>query len=83
MNWIYVIVLGIVAGFIASRIKGNGGQGCIIDLIIGVVGSAVGGWIFQLLGIDTTGYGCLGQLVVAVIGAVIVLWLFAKFTGKK
>jgi len=83
MNWIYVIVLGIVAGFIASRIKGNGGQGCIIDLIIGVVGSAVGGWIFELLGIDTSGYGCLGQLVVAVIGAVIVLWLFAKFTGKK
>ena len=52
MNWIYVIVLGIVAGYIASRIKGNGGNGCILDLILGVVGSAVGGWIFQLLGIS-------------------------------
>jgi uncharacterized membrane protein YeaQ/YmgE (transglycosylase-associated protein family) len=83
MNWIYVIALGIVAGFIASRIKGNGGQGCIIDLIIGVVGSAVGGWIFELLGINTSGYGCLGQLIVAVIGAVVVLWLFSKITGKK
>ena len=46
MNWIYVIVLGIVAGYIASRIKGNGGNGCILDLILGVIGSAVGGWIF-------------------------------------
>ncbi len=83
MNWLYVIVLGIVAGFIASRIKGNGGQGCVIDLIVGMVGSAVGGWIFNLLGIDTTGYGCLGQLIVAVIGAVVVLWVFSKLTGKK
>jgi len=83
MNWIYVIVLGIVAGFIASRIKGSGGQGCLIDLIVGMVGSAVGGWIFSLLGIDTSGYGCLGQLVVAVIGAVVVLWLYSKITGKK
>ncbi|MBP5500070.1 MAG: GlsB/YeaQ/YmgE family stress response membrane protein, partial [Bacteroidales bacterium] len=73
MNWIYVIVLGIVAGYIASRIKGSGGNGCIIDLILGVVGSAVGGWIVHLLGISTSGYGCLGQLLVAVIGAIVVL----------
>ena len=83
MNWIYVIVLGIVAGYIASRIKGSGGNGCIIDLILGVVGSAVGGWIFHLLGISTSGYGCLGQLLVAVIGAIVVLWLFSTFFGKK
>ncbi len=82
MNWIYVIILGIVAGFIASRIKGNAGQGCLIDLIIGIVGSAVGGWLFELFGVDTSGYGCLGQLVVAVIGAVVVLWLYAKIRGK-
>ena len=83
MNWLYVIILGIAAGYIASRIKGSGGNGCILDLILGVIGSVVGGWIFQLLGISTEGYGCLGQLFVAVIGAVVVLWLFSTFFGKK
>ncbi len=83
MNWLYVIILGIAAGYIASRIKGSGGNGCILDLILGVIGSAVGGWIFELLGISTVGYGCLGQLLVAVIGAVVVLWLFSTFFGKK
>ena len=83
MNWLYVIILGIAAGYIASRIKGSGGNGCILDLILGVIGSAVGGWIFELLGINTTDKGCLGQLLVAVIGAVVVLWLFSTFFGKK
>ena len=83
MNWLYVIILGIVAGFITSLIKGHGGQGCLIDCLLGLIGSFVGGGIFNLFGISTDGFGCFGQLVVAVIGAVVVLWLFSALTGKK
>lgn len=83
MNWLYVVILGIVAGAIASRIKGHGGQGCLLDLILGLVGSAVGGWLFELFGGNPQSYGCLGQLLVAVIGAVVVLWLYSKLSGKK
>lgn len=76
------IILGIVAGYIASRLRGGKGYGCLLDLILGAVGAYVGGGIFEFFGHNTQGYGCLGQLVVAVIGAVIVLWLYSKLIKK-
>ena len=80
---IFSILLGILAGYIASRIRGGQGNGCLIDLILGVIGSFVGAEIFNFFGKNVQGYGCLGQLVVAVIGAVVVLWLYSLITGKK
>ena len=70
---IWTIVIGILAGFIASKIVSGSGRGLLMDLIIGIVGSVLGGWIFTLLGLAA--YGLIGRLVMAVVGAVVLLLL--------
>jgi uncharacterized membrane protein YeaQ/YmgE (transglycosylase-associated protein family) len=70
---LWVIVLGILAGWIAGKIMRGSGFGLLGDLVVGVVGSLLGSFIFGLLGLGA--YGLIGRLVVAVIGAVILLWL--------
>lgn len=70
------IIVGIIAGYIASKIMGQEGRGCLIDLLIGVVGGAVGGWLFKLL--DLSWGGVVGQIGTATIGAVVCLWLWSK-----
>jgi uncharacterized membrane protein YeaQ/YmgE (transglycosylase-associated protein family) len=68
---LWTIIIGILAGFIASKIVSGSGKGLLIDLLLGIVGSVLGGWIFTLLGLAA--YGLIGQLVMAVIGAVVLL----------
>lgn len=67
------IVLGLVAGFIGSKIVNKSGEGFFLDIILGIVGAVVGGWVFSLVG----GHGVTGlnlySFVVAVIGAIVVL----------
>jgi len=83
MGIIAWIVLGLVAGFIGSKIVNKQGEGLFLDIILGVVGAVVGGWVFSFFG----GHGVTGlniySLVVAVIGAVIVLLLYHAIFGKK
>jgi uncharacterized membrane protein YeaQ/YmgE (transglycosylase-associated protein family) len=67
------IVLGLVAGFIGSKIINKSGEGFILDIVLGIVGSVVGGWLFNTFGASgVTGLN-LYSLVVAVIGAIVVL----------
>lgn len=67
------IVLGIIAGFIGSKLVNKTGEGLIRDLVLGIVGAIVGGWIFTFFGqAGVTGLN-LYSLLVAVIGAVVVL----------
>jgi uncharacterized membrane protein YeaQ/YmgE (transglycosylase-associated protein family) len=68
---IWTILLGILAGFIASKLVSGSGKGLLMDLVVGIVGSVLGGFIFSLLGLAA--YGLIGQLVMAVIGAVVLL----------
>lgn len=70
---LWVIVIGILAGWIAGKIMRGKGFGVLGDLVIGIVGSLLGSFVFGLLGLGA--YGLLGRLVVAVVGAVILLWL--------
>jgi uncharacterized membrane protein YeaQ/YmgE (transglycosylase-associated protein family) len=70
---IWTIVIGILAGFIASKLVSGSGKGLLMDLVIGIVGSVLGGWIFTLLGLGA--YGLVGQLVMAIVGAVVLLLL--------
>jgi len=73
MSYLAWIVLGLVAGFIGSKIVNNRGQGMIMDVILGIVGAIAGGWIFNFFGATgVTGLN-LSSLLVAVIGAVVVL----------
>ncbi len=77
---LWVIVIGILAGWIAGKIMHGGGFGLLGDLIVGVIGSLLGSFIFGLLGLSA--YGLIGRLVVAVIGAVILLWLIRLVKRK-
>ena len=77
------IILGGLAGFIASKIVDNTGQGILLDIVLGVVGAAVGGYVFTLLGAaPVTGFN-LYSMVVAVVGAVIVLALYHAVIGRR
>ena len=70
------IVLGLIAGFVGSKIVNKRGEGLILDIILGVVGALVGGWLFTTFGASgVTGLN-LYSLLVAVVGAVVVLIVF-------
>ncbi|HKS79914.1 MAG TPA: GlsB/YeaQ/YmgE family stress response membrane protein [Candidatus Acidoferrales bacterium] len=70
---IWEIVVGIVIGWLAGQIVKGRGMGLLMDLVVGVVGSILGGWIFGLLGLAA--YGLIGQLIMGVAGAVVLLLL--------
>ncbi len=70
------IIIGILAGFIASKLTSGQGKGCLVNLFLGIIGGGVGGWLFSLLGITTSGR--IGELITATAGAVFVLWLWNK-----
>jgi uncharacterized membrane protein YeaQ/YmgE (transglycosylase-associated protein family) len=72
--WFWVILIGILAGFLAGKLMRGKGFGLIVDLLLGIVGSFVGRWVFGKLGIATSG-GFIGQLLVSLVGALILLFL--------
>ena len=76
MHIITWILLGLLSGFIASKIVNKQGSGAMLDILLGIVGAVVGGWVFTMLG----GHGVSGlnihSLLVAVAGAVLVLLTF-------
>jgi len=78
------IIVGILAGWLAKKvIPGEGPGGVLGDLVIGVVGALVGGWIFNYYGHPgATGLN-IGSIIVAFVGAVIVLWLMRLVTGTR
>lgn len=76
MSLLAWIVLGLIAGFIASKIVNKRGEGVLMDIILGVVGAVLGGWIFRLLGAaGVTGLN-IYSVIVAIIGAVIALSIY-------
>lgn len=72
-NLLLFLVIGIVAGFLAGKIMKGAGFGLLGDLIVGVIGSFIGVWVFGLLGISSG--GILGLLIAAVVGALILLYI--------
>ena len=83
MGVISWIILGLIAGFIASKIVNRTGSGLILDLVLGMVGAAVGGFIFSsLFGMSgVTGLN-LWSIIVSVIGAAIVLWIYEALVAR-
>ncbi|MBQ3632359.1 MAG: GlsB/YeaQ/YmgE family stress response membrane protein [Prevotella sp.] len=73
MGIILSIILGCLAGFCAGKLMKGGGFGLIMNLLLGLFGGALGGWLFSLLGIEWG--GILGQLGTAIVGAVLILWI--------
>jgi uncharacterized membrane protein YeaQ/YmgE (transglycosylase-associated protein family) len=76
MSFIAWIVLGLLAGFIGSKLVNKRGEGIVLDVLLGIVGAIVGGWLFNRFGAaGVTGFN-LYSLLVAVIGAVLVLVVY-------
>lgn len=83
MSIIAWIVLGLIAGFIASKIVNKRGEGLLVDIILGIVGALVGGWLFRIFGMNgVTGFNAY-SLLVAVGGAVVVLLIYHAITGRR
>lgn len=76
MSIIGWIILGLIAGFIASKIVNKAGEGLLLDIVLGIVGAVVGGFIFNFFGAaGVTGLN-LYSMVVAIIGAIVVLVIY-------
>jgi len=73
LSW---IILGLLAGFIGSKLVNKRGEGLFLDIVLGIVGAVVGGWLFNTFGASGVSGLNLYSLLVAVVGAVVVLVLF-------
>jgi uncharacterized membrane protein YeaQ/YmgE (transglycosylase-associated protein family) len=78
---LYWIVIGLIAGWLAGKIARGAGYGCVTDVILGLVGSVLGGWLFMKLGI--LGGGTLYSLAAATVGAVILVTIVHLFAGNS
>ena len=75
MTFLMWIIVGLVAGVLASLVMGGTGYGIIGDIIIGIVGAFVGGWLFTKLGVSAPFGGLPGTIFVAFVGAVVLLFV--------
>jgi uncharacterized membrane protein YeaQ/YmgE (transglycosylase-associated protein family) len=83
MGIIAWIVLGLIAGFIASRIVNHTGSGVVLDIVLGIVGALVGGFLFSVFGAaGVTGFN-IYSMIVAIVGAVVVLWIYHALAGRR
>ncbi len=76
MSFLTWIVLGLVAGFIGSKIVNKAGEGIFLDIILGIAGAVVGGWVFSIFGANGVSGLNLYSLFVAVIGAIVFLFAY-------
>jgi uncharacterized membrane protein YeaQ/YmgE (transglycosylase-associated protein family) len=83
MDLLTWIIVGLVAGVLASLVMGGTGYGIIGDIIIGIVGAFVGGWLFSALGVASPFGGLAGTIFVAFIGAVVLLFLLRLIRGSR
>lgn len=81
MTWLWWIIVGLIAGWATGRIMKGSGYGPIMDIVLGIVGAVIGGWIMTALGIG--GGGIIWTIIVAIIGAVILVWLVRLITGNR
>ena len=80
LSW---IVMGVIAGFIGSKIVNKRGEGLFLNMALGIVGAIVGGYLFTLVGhAGVTGFN-LWSMMVAIVGAVVVLLVYRAVTGQR
>jgi uncharacterized membrane protein YeaQ/YmgE (transglycosylase-associated protein family) len=80
LSW---LILGLIAGFIGSKIVNHTGSGIIMDIVLGVVGAFVGGFLFSMFGAGgVTGLNLYSALV-AIVGAVVVLFVYHMLIGRR
>ena len=83
MSFIAWIVLGLIAGFIGSKLVNKSGEGVVMDIILGIIGAVVGGWLFNRFGMaGVTGLNIYSMLV-AVVGAVVILVIYHALVRRR
>ena len=82
MDLLTWLIVGLVAGVLASFVMGGTGYGIVGDIIIGIIGAFVGGWIFAQLGVSTPFGGLAGTIFTAFIGAVVLLFVLRLIKRK-
>lgn len=83
MSFLAWIILGLIAGVIGSKIVNKRGEGILLDIILGIVGAIVGGFLFSVFGASgVTGFN-LYSLIVAVVGAIVVLWIYHALVRRS
>lgn len=70
---IWWIIVGLIAGWAAGKIMKGGGYGVVADIVLGILGAILGGWVVGMLGLG--GGGMIWSILVAILGAVILIWL--------
>ena len=81
MYFLWYLLIGLVAGWIASLIVKGSGSGMLVNLIVGIIGSMLGGWIFSLVG--WVAVGTFGSLITSVVGAIVLLWIVSLVSRRK
>jgi uncharacterized membrane protein YeaQ/YmgE (transglycosylase-associated protein family) len=74
MFLVYIILVGLIAGWATGKLMKGSGYGVLTDILLGIVGAIVGSWVMRLLGFYTTG-GLIPSILVAILGAVVVVAL--------
>jgi uncharacterized membrane protein YeaQ/YmgE (transglycosylase-associated protein family) len=72
MEWVWFILIGLAAGWLAGQVMKGGGFGVLGDIVVGVIGALLGGFLFGLLGVSAG--GLIGSLIVATVGAIVLLF---------
>ncbi len=83
MSIIAWIILGLVAGFIGSKLVNKTGEGVMLDIVLGIVGAVVGGYLFNVFGASGVNGLNLYSLLVAVVGAIVVLFVYHAIVGRR
>ncbi len=83
MGFIAWLILGLIAGFIGSKIVNKTGSGLALDIILGIVGAVLGGWVFSLFGASGVNGLNLYSLLVAVVGSILVLVIYHAIVGRS
>ena len=78
MMFIWYILIGILAGYLAGKIVRGGGMGLLVNLIVGIVGGVLGGWLFGIMGICV-----IGSLITATVGAIVLLAIVSLFSKRN
>ncbi|HSP09483.1 MAG TPA: GlsB/YeaQ/YmgE family stress response membrane protein [Candidatus Dormibacteraeota bacterium] len=83
MNILVWIIVGAIAGFVAGKVVTGRGMGLLWDIVVGIVGAFLGGWLASLAGIGvSTGTFTIGGILAAIVGAIILLAAFKLLTGR-
>ncbi|MFP7366572.1 GlsB/YeaQ/YmgE family stress response membrane protein [Corynebacterium callunae] len=84
LGWIAWIIIGGLAGWIASKIKGTDAQqGIFLNIVVGIIGGLLGGFLLGLFGVDVAGAGLIFSFITCLVGAVILLTIVQFFTRRK